>query len=158
MPKLKRENRYVVIKIKHLDGPAKDLLARLLEANSIPVLGKDCVVIEDDWPEYEQAWKAIESRMSGSGESTQPGIDALKAQVNALRDHMADIGSRGWTDKADRLLSEIPGQSLSKHDAEVRKQHAEFIIKKSLDTHGVVLYGQREAAEWLLSMGDEDGK
>jgi hypothetical protein len=28
-----------------------------------------CLVVEDDWPEYEPTWKAIEARVSGTSDN-----------------------------------------------------------------------------------------
>ena len=69
---MKRELRYIVIKIKDAEAclNAAELLA--LEAICKEVgyyrdsAGKrplECVVVESDWPEYEPTWAAIASRM-----------------------------------------------------------------------------------------------
>lgn len=65
----KRENRYIVIKRKHLENlpwsiqiPLKPALE---EADKLlPKL--ECLVIESDWPEYEPTWAKIEARMTGA--------------------------------------------------------------------------------------------
>ena len=65
MPEFKREIRYVVLKISHMDETQKDILPRLLEINGFnPVAG---LVVETDWPEYEVVWNMIEARMKGEG-------------------------------------------------------------------------------------------
>ena len=63
MSKFKREERYIVIKRKHLSEPVENAIKALLAAADINTI--DCVVVEKDWPEYEPTWKAIEKRVSG---------------------------------------------------------------------------------------------
>ncbi len=66
MSEFKREERYVILKISHMDQTQKDILPRLLEINGyIPVAG---VVVEPDWPEYEPTWAAIQKRMTEQSE------------------------------------------------------------------------------------------
>lgn len=61
-----REERYVVIKVSkmhpHPTFRAKHLSALKREHEDALV---DCVVVERDWPEYEQTWAAIEARVTG---------------------------------------------------------------------------------------------
>lgn len=73
---MERENRYIVIKRKHLDlltDEAKEELENILEGIRI---GRqvdidtgtndiECVVVEHDWPMYEDTWKAIEKWVDG---------------------------------------------------------------------------------------------
>ena len=56
---MKRENRYVVIKLKDLDEIGRKILPRLLRINKIRSI--ECVVVEPDWPMYEDTWTAIEN-------------------------------------------------------------------------------------------------
>jgi len=68
-----RENRYVVLKIKDINKYLPYKLEKQLESIMFQIaLGRakddkyalDCVVVENDWPEYEPTWKAIEERMT----------------------------------------------------------------------------------------------
>ncbi len=58
-----REERYIVIKRKHLTA----LQERALRAhmNRLGIGTVECVVVESDWPEYETVWRMIEDRMTG---------------------------------------------------------------------------------------------
>lgn len=56
-----REERYIVIKLKHLDDADEYNLRRYLEENSIKTTC--CVVVEKGWPEYEKVWSMIEQRV-----------------------------------------------------------------------------------------------
>jgi len=67
----KREDRYVVIKRKHLSVLTDEQKASLSEIliciereNNLPQ-GISCVVVESDWPEYEKVWDMIERRVAG---------------------------------------------------------------------------------------------
>lgn len=68
---MERENRYLVVKLKdahdYLDEQDRHLLDALAKRVEIArkAAGKrdlQCVVVEDDWPEYEAVWKMIELR------------------------------------------------------------------------------------------------
>ena len=68
----RREDRYVVLKIKdlheylpqplidHLRGISDEVRTGRQMAGKAPL---ECVVVEHDWPEYEPTWQAIEARM-----------------------------------------------------------------------------------------------
>lgn len=63
-----RENRYIVLKRKHLGQLPDELQIRLKPAleDAASLLPKlDYVVVESDWPEYEPTWAAIEARVTG---------------------------------------------------------------------------------------------
>lgn len=76
MSEFKREERYVVVKIKDLVEASGDIdpstgrseaecvLRNFLEGWAVPT--RECVVVEADWPEYEAVWKMIENRMNGA--------------------------------------------------------------------------------------------
>lgn len=70
---MQREKRYTVLKDKdierYLDATQKDNLAAILEQindgramDLKPPL--QCVVVEDDWPEYENVWVMIAERVN----------------------------------------------------------------------------------------------
>jgi len=68
----KREHRYLVLKLKDVDPALSSLEKNILNlilnkvAEYRDFIGKPplkSLVIEEDWPEYEKAWKAIEERM-----------------------------------------------------------------------------------------------
>lgn len=71
---MERENRYIVFKIKDVEeflSPTERLqLAKLATGLELDRANKckrplECVVVEDDWPEYEQVWDMIEKRVDG---------------------------------------------------------------------------------------------
>lgn len=71
---MERENRYLVIKFKDaiealtveqreaLRGIAIAVTAHRLDNGKQPL---DAVIVESDWPEYEQVWEMIEARVKG---------------------------------------------------------------------------------------------
>lgn len=62
MSEFKREERYIVIKLKHLNEDQEDRIRCCMDNNN--VYSTECVVVESDWPEYEQVWKMIEDRVT----------------------------------------------------------------------------------------------
>lgn len=56
----KREVRYAVIKYKDLSDEQRRVLECLFSDWKIPT--RECVVVEADWPEYEQVWGMIQER------------------------------------------------------------------------------------------------
>lgn len=63
MSDFKREERYIVIKLKHLDDVEIHNLRSYLENGVIDTA--ECVVVEKSFPIYEQVWEMIEE-MEGS--------------------------------------------------------------------------------------------
>lgn len=91
MNEFKREERYIVVKLKHLAGLQVAPLRNFLRENRVPTL--DCVVVESDWPEYEKVWQSIERRMTG-----QPAVTAaeeLEAVLHWRGKHTQAIRERG---------------------------------------------------------------
>ncbi|WP_300747472.1 hypothetical protein [Pseudomonas sp.] len=99
----KREERYVVIKIKDLEfnSPSGDKnkrskeLGEWISRNSLRT--RECVVVESDWPEYQLVWAMIEHRMAGKPVpdfNLWRRADALQALLTAA-DERADLLSSG---------------------------------------------------------------
>jgi hypothetical protein len=71
---MKRERRYVVLKIADLQGLTPLQMEQLDEicdavAEFRVLRGKprlECVCVESDWPEYEPVWGMIAARMDGT--------------------------------------------------------------------------------------------
>ena len=73
MSDFKRENRYLVLKMKDIEKyltieDQKELMDLAYVISMSRAKDKkeelNCVVVEKRWPEYEPTWKAIEERMS----------------------------------------------------------------------------------------------
>jgi hypothetical protein len=74
MSDFKREIRYVVFKVKDiLKHCSPTQISGLEEIGQCIVIGRaqegkppfNAVVVEQDWPEFEPTWAAIEARMTG---------------------------------------------------------------------------------------------
>lgn len=59
----KREERYVVIKLRDLNKDKKRALHKHMQINKISSV--ECVVVESDWPNYEKTWQDIEDVVNG---------------------------------------------------------------------------------------------
>lgn len=58
-----REERYIVVKIKHLSDAHHRFLTEWLDL--IGVRSIESVVIESDWPEYVPVWRMLADRLTG---------------------------------------------------------------------------------------------
>ncbi len=63
MSEFKREERYLVLKLKDLSPAAEEHIRQYVAARNLP--NRQCVVVESDWPEYELVWTMIEARVAG---------------------------------------------------------------------------------------------
>lgn len=91
MSDFKREERYIVVKLKHLAGLQQAPLRNFLRENRVPQI--ECVVVEHDWPEYHLVWAMIEHRMAGKPVpdfNLWRRADALQALLTAA-DERADV-------------------------------------------------------------------
>ena len=104
---LKREERYVVIKIKDLEfnSPSGDKnkrgkeLGEWISRNSLRT--RECVVVESDWPEYHLVWAMLEHRMAGKpvpnfndwrrADELQQLLTTADQQIDDLRDELKAV-------------------------------------------------------------------
>lgn len=66
-----RENRYLVFKRKDLEELVMPAVLKDLELVSRTINARrkrplECVVVESDWPEYEEVWGMIQRRVQGA--------------------------------------------------------------------------------------------
>lgn len=73
MKDFKRENRFIVIKRKHLSAVQEKEISFYLFAESIPIT--ESVVVESDWPIYEETWENVQRIAEG-----RPSIKQALAQ------------------------------------------------------------------------------
>jgi hypothetical protein len=59
----KREERFIVVKRKHLNALQETALRAHMARLDIGTV--ECVVVESNWPEYETVWGMIEDRVTG---------------------------------------------------------------------------------------------
>lgn len=129
----RREVRYEVIKIDDisecLSMEETETLMHLtdkIHANRI-TRGKiplKCVVVESDWPIYEQTWDAVQRLAEGKEQE----VTELKVQnqllwntiyTGTLNHPVNEDTHLQWRFKAELLLTEIPSQSLASHNKQV---------------------------------------
>jgi len=84
---MKRETRYILLKLKDVDAALtpdqREMLEQLQDRVAIHryLQGKrplQAVIVEDDWPEYEPVWKMIEQRMDAPNAESKGRIPARK--------------------------------------------------------------------------------
>lgn len=89
-----REMRYIVVKRKYMTAEQDIALMSLVHSFNLPDL--ECVVVENDWPECELVWCAIERRSSGrTGKLVLIDDGAVERCVKAMR---ALAEREGWID------------------------------------------------------------
>ena len=66
----REHDRYVVLKRKDLSYIQWHALQTIIDTHDMPT--RQCVVVEEDWPEYEPVWAMIEARMTGRAALATP--------------------------------------------------------------------------------------
>ncbi|MDF0750340.1 hypothetical protein NLU14_08860 [Marinobacter sp. 71-i] len=69
MSEFKREERYIVIKRKHLSPLNEARIRETLATCGAPTIG--CVVVEADWPNYEYVWQTVEQVANGTWQAAR---------------------------------------------------------------------------------------
>ncbi|MFP5500734.1 MAG: hypothetical protein ACLGJE_31735 [Gammaproteobacteria bacterium] len=113
MSDFKREERYIVVKLKHLVGLQVAPLRNFLRENRVPALS--CVVVESDWPEFEPVWQLIERRMTG-----QPAVSAAEELDAVLH----------WRTKHAQAIKERDALQRKLTAATAMHPFAEKVIRK----------------------------
>lgn len=80
MSDFKRELRYGVVKLKNLTDHQQKQFWELVDSFDLPQL--ECVVVESDWPMYEDTWESIEDYSNG----TYVHRSTLKNRISELED------------------------------------------------------------------------
>ena len=100
MSNFKRENRYLVVKRKDLNGVCDEVFEPLREAidalgvefKRIGIKRREFVVVEHDWPEFEIVWGMIQDRVEGRPNE----LERLRAQLAQANEAMQE-----FVDKVD---------------------------------------------------------
>ena len=112
-----REDRYIVIKRKHLSeeqATAIDQTLEMYDVAQVPL----AVVVEGDWPEYEPVWRMIEARVAGKdtseiAQSDMSRPETLEALVEARR--IASLIMSGIEDAQCRRTASESTAALIEH-------------------------------------------
>lgn len=122
------EQRYLVLKLKHvenLDGGAIRSLLEWLKAHNSKLPKLDCVVIERDWPEFQLSKDLVLAR-AGEYEGKVPPLDNealagyLKLLVSLARSELAK-GQLTW-------LSQFLMQTPEQHAEDAMQDPAEQLV------------------------------
>jgi hypothetical protein len=109
-----REERFIVVKRKHLSADTEDRLRAFLEGESVPTV--ECVVVEADWPEYEPVWDMIAARTLGL-----PAAQEVAPEANNLTDLISravtarmtpEFIEKEVTSRVDKLIAEAVNTAL----------------------------------------------
>ena len=141
MSEFKREERFIVIKRKHLSAESRfhesleQELRVWLDKHLIPT--SECVVVESDWPEYETVWSMIAARVEGRPTPYQ----VIEQQVAALRQHKNDYMEAA---EETRRALETEAQALREQVAALR---ARVVVVQ--DWQPLTAVGQVETGDLL---------
>lgn len=139
MSEFEREERYIVIKRKHLDDIQDHHIKYWLRENNIPTV--ECVVVEADWPNYEHVWSTVEAVADGTwGEDDIQHQEALErlddamANLSLIRDKEAKAQAlvackKAYMELADNSASNF-GFPADYHDVDLQLDWVDLIIEK----------------------------
>lgn len=152
MSDFEREERYIVIKRKHLDEPSEAALRCVMAGLDVDTV--ECVVVESDWPNYEHVWETVEQVANGAWQ-------AARAQGGEAVGEIVSIDDSNFISMDDDTLNELPiGAKLYTHpSASVpdfdynHPQYCEIIEKITEATHDL-LEAAGHDAEYLLDMDE----
>lgn len=112
MPEFQREERYIVVKIKDLQEGQADGLRALLAMNDVPT--RECVVVEADWPIYEDVWAMVQRLVEGRPQKTDDlkeqlvdearNVDEANAELRKVREEKDALAAQ--VDEAKELVRE----------------------------------------------------
>ncbi|HGM8024901.1 TPA: hypothetical protein ACKP9T_005116 [Pseudomonas aeruginosa] len=145
MSEFKREERYLVLKLKDLSPAAEEHIRQYVAARNLP--NRQCVVVESDWPEYELVWTMIEARVAGRPSA----MEILAAEAQALRKEVAqqkfltkveNDALKMMTDKANELKSEV-----EQLEEELESLRARVVVTPDAST----VYAALDARERLFT-------
>lgn len=85
MSKFKREGRYIVLKAARMDNDELSALENFIDSYQLPT--EQCVVVEHDWPIYEETWDNVQRLAEG-----RPSVrEELQAQLEAATNESAHL-------------------------------------------------------------------
>lgn len=85
--RFEREDRYIVVKRKHLSEAQLRRLHNFLRAAKIEQVPR-AVVVEGDWPEYEPVWQMIERRVENEHVAIAPPNSVVDRCISILRGNL----------------------------------------------------------------------
>lgn len=140
---MNRENRYWVLKVcdveNYFTDSRRDVVIQILKDITAMRIqdGRDplnCVVIEEDWPEYEPTWELLSKRMAGEFENdigkNDIIIEIIPEKEKGGFDISNDIGARITHKKAGLVATCLTGRSIHQNRTEALKMLREMLAKQ----------------------------
>lgn len=159
---MQREDRYIIAKISEtntaLNATEQTIFSLLLDKIAAKrfMSGKaplNCVVVEDDWPEYETVWKMIADRVDGTPNAKGLScstvklfdlLDDLRTEADLCRnetaDDIANLLDRA-ADEIGRLRAELDREQFKNHFDAVRLRRVATLMGVSLPESEETLLG-----------------
>lgn len=122
MSEFKKETRYVVLKLSKMTDHQKSALGAVLadirlDESAMP----ECVVVESDWPNYQETWDSIQAICEGrfkpsvkmddpNGQAAplrEPAPVQSETATNALHQHQPAPTPKGWKTKVSEFLKRL---------------------------------------------------
>ncbi|MBK3459144.1 hypothetical protein [Pseudomonas haemolytica] len=117
-----REERYIVLKLKRLP---KDEVEYLRDCH--PKAMVECVVVENDWPEYHLVWAMLEHRMAGKpvpNFNDWRRADELQQRLTAADERIDELTApAGYCLMPTSLTAENGAKALLMGEFSVSQQH-----------------------------------
>lgn len=166
-----REDRYIVIKRKHLSEEQVTAIDQTLEMYDVAQVPL-AVVVEGDWPEYEPVWSMIQERVTGEKmEPAMPPVDREKWTYRWCGSGMWH-GYSIWTvdcigchkNLVEELGPDIPGDSVRRiiaaHNVAIERLNKEIDAYRLLAVNEgwswplVEAYGHKEYVRQRIASVD----
>lgn len=120
MSKFQREIRYMVVKLKHLSESQEHALDTILSEHQIDTHTVECVVVEADWPIYEETWENVR-RLAEGRASIRDELARAEVERDALAAHVEQIRRSAYyasEPNVKAVLEASPGTSLARLKAQ----------------------------------------
>lgn len=107
MADFQREERYIVLKLKRIPFMHEVKVREFLNRRSLDDALTECVVVESDWPIYDETWENVR-RMAEGEPSIGAERDELRAYAAALRLQWLKSRDPYWDGGLDDLDRQVP--------------------------------------------------
>lgn len=167
-PSFEREERYIVIKRKHLTAIQETSLRAHMARLAIGTI--ECVVVESDWPEYETVWRMIEDRVAAAlatpphvdpyahrdGSREGRPVDANHSSAPAPQQGEAGVREEGepaaWAVAAERAATEAYACYMGDYDGEDTSE-GRRAAALAIEAHATAALAQSPAPDAALPAG-----
>lgn len=144
MSDFKREERYIVVKLKDIDQEETEALHEFIQSWQIPT--RECVVVEPDWPNYEDTWRAVEQVAKDDYQSPYAITEQQQARIDMLEEVKAE-GQR-YTVELEQRIAELEKENQTLIND---RNGAWFQLEQEKDSHkttySLMLSGEKRGVE-----------